>query len=79
MRVAFHQTRNQIAWCFVQSRLLVWITKIDLHDEYLASITVKYDSSAPCDSVRSDECKAVCWAMKCNVIPKENPAVRNAN
>ena len=23
---------------------------IDLHDEYLASITVKYDSSAPCAS-----------------------------
>ena len=44
----FHQTRNQIAWRFVQSRLLFWINKIDLHDEYLASITVKYDSSAPC-------------------------------
>jgi len=48
MRMEFHQTRNQITWCFVQSRLLFWINKIDLHDENLASITIKYDFSAPC-------------------------------
>ena len=51
LRMEFHQTRNQIARCFVQSRLLFRINKIDLHDEYLASITVKYDSSALCGSI----------------------------
>ena len=33
---------------FQKRGLFVRSVVIDLHDEYLASITVKYDSSAPC-------------------------------